>query len=338
LQKNARPSISVVIVVYSGSDLLRLVLANLALQTIAHAIEVVLVTDSPEKLRPIPSDPHPFFSLTILETRTIRQTGAAKALGVEAARAPLVMFLEDHSFPDPGCAQAMLERHRQQEVAAVGPLMLNANPSSPVSWGTFLVFYGPWTGKRLQPQVHHLPANHSCYRREVLMAYGQQLADRLEVESVLHWDLIDSGERLYLDHRAKVYHLNFSSISPLVREYFLASRVFAANRAARWASLQRTIYAIGSALLPFLRWQRIVEQATDVQLEPQLLLRASPSLFLNLCAGAAGEMLGYLAGPGNAGERLVAFERQKRSGYSPADVAAAARLVATFASPEIRAA
>ena len=90
-------------------------LANLALQTIAHAIEVVLVTDSPEKLRPIPSDPHPFFSLTILETRTIRQTGAAKALGVEAARAPLVMFLEDHSFPDPGCAQAMLERHRQQE-------------------------------------------------------------------------------------------------------------------------------------------------------------------------------------------------------------------------------
>jgi hypothetical protein len=242
------------------------------------------------------------------------------------------MFLEDHSFPDPGCAEAMVARHGAQKLAAVGPVMLNANPSSAVSWGTFLVFYGQWTGKNPPTQVHHLPANHSCYRREVLIGYGHQLADMLEVESVLHWDLISSGKRLHLDPSAQVYHLNYSSIVPLLKEYFIASRVFAANRAASWGASRKTIFAMGSPLLPLIRWRRVVEQAAFAQLETALLLRSSPAVFFNLCAGAAGEMFGYLLGAGHAPERLVAFERRKRNSYSPVDVQAASRLLARFAA------
>jgi GT2 family glycosyltransferase len=159
---NVLPLISAVMVVYARSDLLPIVMANLALQTIAPAMEIILVAESREALRPTLGNSHPFFSLRIVEALDIRETGQAKALGVEAARAPLVMFVEDHSFPTPDCAEAMVRRHAAQKLAAVGPVMLNANPSSAISWGTFLVFYGQWTGKNLRPRVHHLPANHSC--------------------------------------------------------------------------------------------------------------------------------------------------------------------------------
>lgn len=332
IKDSALPLVSAVIVVHDRSDLLPVVLENLALQTIAQAMEIILVAESREELSPAIGDAHRFFSLNIVEAGDIRETGPAKALGVDAARAPLVMFLEDHSFPDPGCAEAMVARHEARKLAAVGPVMLNANPSSAVSWGTFLVFYGQWIGKNLQTRVNHLPSNHSCYRHEVLTGYGDQLAGMLEVESVLHWDLISHGEQLYLDPAARVYHLNYSSLAPLLNEYFFASRVFAANRAACWGASQKAIYALGSSLLPLIRWQRIAKQAASARLESHLLLRSSPSLFLNLCAGAAGELLGYLLGRGHSAERLAAFERRKRGNHSPTDVKTAGRLVACFSA------
>lgn len=320
-------------VVYAGSDLLPIVLEALALQTIARTMEVILVAESPDGLQLAPGNARPFFSLRIVKALEICETGQAKALGVQAARAPLVMFLEDHSLPDPRCAEALVASHRARKPAAVGPLMLNANPSSTISWGTFLVFYGQWLRKNPRTRVTHLPANHSCYRREVLMRQGQRLAELLEAESVLHWELADHGEHLFLDPGAKVYHLNYSSVAPLLQEYFLASRVFAANRAARWRASTKAVYAIGSVLLPVVRGWRIARQAAEAQLEAALLLRSAPALFANLWAGAAGEMLGYLLGIGPAAERLASFERRKRKGYSPADVQAASRLLAAFSTP-----
>lgn len=324
------PSLSAVMVVYARSRLVPLVLENLALQTIAPAMEIILVTTTREELCHPVGDIHRFCSLKIVEAGDIRKTGLAKALGVAAAQAPLVMFLEDHSFPEPGCAEALVVRHQTQPLAAVGPVMLNANPASAVSWGTFLVFYGQWFGNNLPTEVHHLPANHSCYRHEILMAYGSQLADMLEVESVLHWDLITRGEHLYLDPAARVYHLNYSSVAPLLKEYFYASRVFAANRAALWGAGQRTVYALGSALLPLIRWRRVAKQAALSRLASDLLVRSSPALFLNLCAGAAGELLGYLLGTGRSAECLARFEKMERRQYPQADVKAAAELLSSF--------
>ena len=45
----------------------------------------------------------------------------AKAIGVDAARAPILLFLDDDSYPRPGCIESMLELfERQPDLAAAG--------------------------------------------------------------------------------------------------------------------------------------------------------------------------------------------------------------------------
>lgn len=65
-------------------------------------------------------------------------TAEARAAGIRQANAPVVAFVEDHSYPDPDWAERLIEAHRKLW-AAVGPVMMvNANPATMISWPIFL--------------------------------------------------------------------------------------------------------------------------------------------------------------------------------------------------------
>lgn len=320
----ATPRLSVVLVAFCDSPHLRMALDHQRMQTIARQMELILVTSSKARLEMVRGELEGFCGCTFLEMGHIEDEGSAKAAGVKAARAPLVAFTEDHSFAGPGCAEALVRAHSRGDFAAVGPVMDNANPRSAVSWGCFLVFYSQWMAAR--KNCEHLPSNHSCYQREILLEYGDQLPHMLQAESVLHWDLVSRGYRLCQEPAARVYHLNFSRIRPLLVEYFLASRVFAADRARSWGTAKRALYALGSPLLPIVRLKRIIDDTKRIRLDAGLLVHAFVPLMLNLCAGSAGEMLGYSCGQGKAKKRLFQFEQHRHLEVTSADLSAASRL------------
>ena len=115
-----------------------------------------------------------------------------------------------------------------------------------------------WTRRR-QPEgeLRSLPANHSCYRRDVLLGYGDRMEDMLEAEWVLQGDLLERGFRLYQDLAAKSYHLNYAAVSAAANEYFIGARIFAAERAAEWSACDGGfLYAAGSPVLPLIRAPR----------------------------------------------------------------------------------
>ena len=247
--------------------------------------------------------------------------GEAKAAGVEAAGAPLVAFLEDHSYPDAGWAGALMARHGTgDDIAAVGPVMRNANPSGSVSWGCFLIYYGQWMTLPPGGEVDHLPANQSCYKRDVLMEYGPRLAEMLQAESVLQWDLAAEGRRIIQDPGARVYHLNYSRLGPMICEYFHSSRVFAANRSAGWGAARRIIYTLGSPLLPLIRLRRVFGEAGRAGLGAGLMIRALGPTVMNLTAGAAGEMIGYSCGQGRAPALLMKIGAERHLTISARDL------------------
>ena len=71
----------------------------------------------------------------------------------------------------------------------------------------------------------HLPANQSCYQRDVLLALGDRLAPLLQAESVLQWELQAKGLRVRQAPGAFVYHLNNSRLGHTLLEYFFAAFV-----------------------------------------------------------------------------------------------------------------
>jgi hypothetical protein len=319
------PAMSVILVVHGSSERLRWTLARLRTQTLAAELECIIVARSRAGLEDLETAAQGLRSVRVVEYRDEDSEGPLKAAGVRAATAPLVVFLEDHSFPAPGWAEALVNAHAQGGYAAVGPLVLNANPTSGPSWGCFLVYYGQYMWVRQPQEVRHLPGNHTCYRRDVLCAYGPRLSELLQAEIVLHQDLIANGKLLGQEPAAKVYHLNYSRIGPSAQEYFLASRVFAAERSQSWGLTRRIVYTAGSPLLPLIRLKRILADVRSAGLDGRVVRGALPAVLLTLCAGAAGEMAGYGLGPGDARESLMKFERERDSSFSPRDLEILAR-------------
>src|SRR5205823_2114181 len=132
------------------------------------------------------------------------------------ASAPVVVFCEDHAFPEPGWAVALIDAHRGP-YAAVGPVIVNANPRSLISDADCLIGYGPWLHPSPGGEMSHLPGHNSSYKRASLLEYGDRLPSMLEAETVLHWDLRARGLRLYLEPRARLAHTNFAQAAVWTR-------------------------------------------------------------------------------------------------------------------------
>lgn len=298
---------SVVVVTPDHYGTVRETIQHLRAQTARDRLEIIIVAPSREGLDLQEADLSEFRHFLVVEAGAIRSIGEANAAGVRQAGAPVVALTEDHVFPDPGWAAALIEAH-QKPWAAVGPEVHNANPQSLTSWADFLIGYGPWSAPATAGVVEHLPGHNSSYKRAVLLDYGPELETMLQAESVLHWDLRARGHQLYLEPKAKIAHLNFGLLSSWVPAQFHSGRLFAAVRAQAWPPCRRLLYAAGAPLIPLVRLRRILRQVRRSgprQVAPLPLL---PALLFGLGVSAAGEMAGYVARAGDAQHRLAVFE------------------------------
>jgi GT2 family glycosyltransferase len=301
------PEMSVVIVTPDGYETIRKTVKHLRAQTVKDRLELVIVASSIEQLGPDHSDLSDFFQFRIVEVGEIRSITQALAAGIRQASAPVVVLAEDHSFPEGGWAEALIERH-QQSWAVVGPVVRNANPDSLMSWADFLLGYGTWLEPTLTGETNSLPGHNSSYKRQILLDYGHQLEAMLEAEFVLHEDLQAKGYRLYLEPAAKTAHLNFAQLIPWMPYLVHAGRVFAAARTRQWSLRQRLLYAGGAPLIPFVRLWRIRSELRRPGRPSDVWPRVLPVLLGGLILDTVGQMLGYAFGVGKAHQKLLPFE------------------------------
>jgi len=301
------PDLSVVVITPDRFGPIRRTIEHLKEQTMSDNVELVIVAPVAGPLENEVSRLTEFARVRVVEVGEVESTPQANAAGALAATAPVVAFLEDHSYPEPEWAQALIEAHRQSWVA-VGPVVGNANPGSLLSWADLIVGYTPWLEFAPAGVVEHLPAHNSSYKRAVLLEYRDDLETALAVESVLHWELRDKGYALYLEPAARIQHLNTSLPGSLARQLFLWGRIFAAGRARGWSPLRRALYAGAAPLVPAVRTFRITRQLLRAGPDYRVPAGAGPLVVVALCIGALGEMTGYALGEGNAQEKMRDLE------------------------------
>ncbi|HYN89764.1 MAG TPA: glycosyltransferase [Ardenticatenaceae bacterium] len=299
---------SVVIVTDTYSSI-RKTMRHLRAQTVNDRLEVVIVAPSRDALGLDESERDGFQRVQVIEVGPLESLSWARAAGIRQASAPLVALAENHCYPDPHWAEALVEAH-QQPWAAVGPAIGNANPDTLVSWSNLYIDYGPWVEPVPAGEIDDLPGHNSSYKRALLLEYGDRLETMLEAETTLHWDLRARGYRLYLEPEARTLHLNVSLPSSWLAERFWTGRRFAAARAQNqhWSPLKRAAYAGGAPLIPLVRLARLWPQ---VRRRPALFPRILPALMVGLAVSAAGEMVGYALGSGISMEKTVAVEMDK---------------------------
>ena len=284
--------LSVVLVNKYGFDRLRRVIAALSEQSIADRLELVIVSpfDATNE------DPSPFAAVRYVKCGPIHSLGPLRAAGVLACSAPFLVFGEDHCFPRPGWAGALLSRLREGWMG-VGPLVLNHNPSSWVSRADYLLNYGSWFQARNGGPVRDIPPHNSAYPTAVLQALGRELPELLQMDHHLQFKLRCRGGRLFLEPAAQVAHTNVSRGLVLCKSQFSGARIYGATRAAyhRWTALRRGFYAAVFPAIGVLRLIRACALLPDWRALPVV-----PLLTLASMMAATGEACGYLFGSGSA--------------------------------------
>ena len=320
------PALSAIVITLGGFDVIRRTVRHLRDQTAREQIELLIVTPSSNGLEYDPEQVAGFHSVRVIETGSINYTGEAHAAGVRAASAPAVVYVEEHSYPEPGWAEALIKAH-DGPWDAVGGAILNANPGSMVSWASMLTDFGPWVAPVSGGEVDRLPPHHTSYKKLVLEEYGSRLAPLLEAETILIANLNKEGSGLYLEPGAVSGHVNVSTIRSYVKGEFLGGRLFGSGRARShgW-HLRRAVYTLAAPAILLVRFQRVVGQIRRCGRQRELIPKVVPPLLLGLVSHTVGEVAGYLLGEGRAAEHRRSIELNRFQHVAERDRPAAGSL------------
>lgn len=317
----AAPDLSVVLVTPYGFAPMRRLIRYLARQEGRERIEIVLVAPSREELAPDANDLAPFWGHQVVEADVAEGLNRPRVAGIRAARAPVVALSEDHCFPAPGWARALLAAHAAHGLAcaAVGPMIALANPEHPRAWANYLIQYGGWMQPHAGGDIDDLPGHNSSYKRDVLLAYGDRLEQLMVADTMLHWDLRRRGLGLRLEPSAVTHHVFMTLLRPFLAENFYIGWQFAGIRSRDFGLGRRLVFVLGAPLLPLVRLRRIVRRARAHGWLGGLLPRAAGGLLLGLTASAAGEFLGYLLGLRDAMRHTVDLDFRRDRFVSAAE-------------------
>ena len=310
MSQSNSPEMSVILVSLDSYERIRLTMAALRAQTAKHRLEIVIVSPSREVLKLDEEDLAEFLSYQVVEVGPIRSTGGAIAAGFQRAQAPVVAYAEEHSYPFPAWAEALLLAHKKPW-GAVGAAIVNANPGTIISWANLFTDFGPSVEPVTGGVTSHLAWHHGSYKRELLSGYEpHQLQGFLETEGFLHQALQERGYQLYLEPAAKSNHVNVSTIVSLIRCEFVGGRLFGAARVRhnKWSMARRLLYILGSPLIPALRLRRTLQEVRRAGQFEKLFPQVLPSMLTALMAHCLGEITGYALGAGDAAWQRVPCE------------------------------
>jgi hypothetical protein len=288
--------------------------AHLSRQTVASDLELVLVGPAEFEASLPEVEFSGFAAWQYVELPSLPYAATGFAAGTKAARAPLTVLCEDHCYPEPAWAEALLAASAGSEASAIGPAMDNANPRSLTSWANFLLCFPEWFRPGRSGEISHSAGHNTCYRVEDLKPYWEDLERWFNPERVLHLELQERGKKIQVCAEARVSHVNISLRGAYLAQSFLGGRVFGASRSQRWPAAKNLLYALASPLVPPLRLWRLhcllgtVEKRRAARFWPAL-----PQILMGLLAHATGEALGYLFGEGGSALAYARYELYRRN-------------------------
>ena len=280
-------------------------------------LEIVLVTPNGNAVSSRYPELAGFGAVIVVSIRRPYTTATAQAVGFRAARGPVVMYCEDHAFPEPGSIEARLAAHAAG-ATIVGAALRNANPATTVSRAHFLQHFGPFATPVAGGRTANLPWHQTSYRREVL-PMGPELEPLLENEGLLHAELRRAGHTLVLEPAVVTAHLSPSRLGSLLCAAWYGGRVWGAGRAVHgdWSLARRVAHA---SLFPPIALRQLRVRLIDAhRVMPSGRRRVALLLAPAIAVQAVGESVGVLFGARGASAKLTDIELNRRAYLSAPD-------------------
>jgi len=289
------PEVSVVIASINGLPYPRACLTALASQRGDIPFEVVLADcTGPTTVAAVHEE---FPDVRVVAFERPMTVPALRAAGVAAARGRLVAVTEDHCVPRGDWIEQLVRVQGRTRWAAVGGGVVNDATERAVDWAAFFCEYH----RHMSP----VEGGRSDFIPGMNVAYDmKQLSPERDIflggvwENVLHQRLVERGYELGLDPAIVVGHRKHFTLGMFTRERYHYSRAFAGNRvaSARWR--KRLAWAAVTPMLPALLLTRVTREVLRRPGHLGWFVRSLPLIAYFSVIWSAGELVGYLFGPG----------------------------------------
>jgi len=245
LAVGATPSISVVIPTYNRVERWPAVLRALLSQTLAFDdFEVVVVsdgsTDGTDDLLESVDTP---FDL-VFERQDNAGPAAARNRGVELARSPIILFLDDDIVATPSLIERHLSHHREgrDDLAVIGPMLSppEVELSPPIKWEQAMLYkqYDAMGRGEYGPSYRQFFTGNASVRRTSLQAAGGfDLRFRRKEDVELAYRMHVRGVKFLFDPEAAAHHYaerSFRSWLSIAHDYGVNDVLFARDYPESW--------------------------------------------------------------------------------------------------------
>lgn len=298
------PQLSMIIVTDGAYEVAARTVAYTAQQTRVADVELIVACKSKSDLKPDLGVLEKYGAYQIVEVPDGFSTGHFLAAAIRAARAPAVMYLEEHNYPPPNTAEVAIKELVVNERPTLGFGMIPSNPGT-VAWAHIYGQFATAVSPVQSGPVVRFGGHHAAYRRDLLLGFGEKLETMMNDEAVMHEHLRRHAVPLFITSEVTIPHAQISDFRTLVRQDYLAMRVFAAARVnmLEWSLARRVLYVFGSPLIPFKRTLTAIYHIFRTRRARELLLATVPVIFTTQIAGTFGEALGYLIGASETNRR-----------------------------------
>jgi hypothetical protein len=293
------PTISIVVSTMDGMPAIAGAAETFKIAAEAVGGEVVIVDGSG---RPPPSPQTLDGHVTWLE-RPGLSVFQMRSIGYRAARAPIIAITEDHCRVPADWAGRMLDAHAaHQDAVAVGGSVENGATGSALDWASFLAVQATQMAPIPSgPADHVAGAVNVSYVRSALEGFDE--FDGLGAMDVLHQrDLRGKGGLLVADDSIRVIHDQSLGWDGTVRIHYHAGRTFASFIRRRLDGLALMRLA-GVLLIPYVRFARTMVVGYRKGYGT-VLLRAWPLVLWLYLVQTAGQITGFVAGPGDSPRKV----------------------------------
>jgi hypothetical protein len=289
------PALSVVVASVNGWELLGPTLRALDDQPGRSTMEVIVVEAVGGETRRALLEHRPRVEVIAVDAK--RTIPALRHLGVSRAKGDLVAILEDHGEVAPDWANTLIEAHRGPW-GAVGGVVENGREGL-VNWAAFFCEYAAYMGPVPEGESADLPGNNIAYKRPHLLRHAHEL-EQGRWESWINDKLRADGVPIASTNKAVVRHIKPFRLGHFLVQRFHFARSYAGMRRVDQSRSKRLIYGFGSIALPALLMLRVTRTALAKGRHHGRFAASVPLIALFYTVGAAGEMIGYLFGPGDS--------------------------------------
>ena len=214
-------------------------------QTVRASLEVVVVCRTRDHLQTVPVSDHP---LILLEGGADLTIYEARVLGINASTGTHICIMEDHCFPSPTWAEALIRR-LEEGWTGVGSVYQPANPQTCLAQAIHLLTYGEWLSPVPPGEIAYLSGSSSAYRREALQQLDESYGHQKPAVHLAQKDLRAAGGTFTVEPNAMVHHFDASVWHGAFGTLLALGRTLGHCRSTSWPTLKKLAFGLAMPLV-----------------------------------------------------------------------------------------